>query len=645
MLHAIPTPAKHGAPTPQRQLLADAREVEGLPAALTKLQSWSDDWLARATEGIRPGASPTDRSLVAIPDVGPACEVLLADQLLRDLSPDEREGLLAWIRGQQDPSGAWLDLQGRPDLSLTAMAYWARAQGGDERTSESMVKAVRVVHALGGAQRANFIARLWLAMAGQIEWSWLPAIPAELFLVPNSIAISPARFSPWARGVLTPYLVLAREKARLHLTDASELLVRHRGQALVAPRLTRATLAGDLLQAFDRAVKLSRKLPRGPLPEIAVRRAARWIDEAQQEHGGWFSVRPTLLSLVALRVLGARSDDPRIRRGLDYLRRARGRVVIPRGVGAGREALAQGLGGTPMAVVVELIGTRPGGDATAWLVRHQLQDVGPWQARTDAPAGGWPLEAGARMHLDLAATCNALSALGRLSADDPSAAPAWAAIRRATAVVLAMQEPDGSFARFERGETDVFMRRFPWTDADLLAYGDQADATHVRLTASALVELARTGFAADDDRVARGLACLERELDTHPGLDFVTLCTLARCAGALLPEEHRMRQQVEKRIRSRQREDGSFGDLLDTASGLRALLELGHVCVQAHRAARYLVAASAAGPERFAQGPARSPGGFGLSPETLDLSAATREALASLLIYAERQARVTELRA
>lgn len=645
MLHAIPTPSKNGAPARERTQLADPRDVEGLQGALAKLQSWCDDWLARAIDGARPGVAPAGRTLVAIPDVGPTCEVLLADQLLHDLGDDEREGLLAWVRGQQDPSGAWLDLQGRPDLSLTAMAYWARAQAGDDRTSESMVKAVRVVHALGGAQRANFTTRLWLAMAGQIEWSWLPAIPAELFLVPESVAISPSRFSPWARGVLTPYLVLARSNARLHLTDASELFVRHRGQAVVAPRLTRATLAGDLLQAFDRAVKLSRKLPRGPLPKIAVRRAAQWIDAAQQEHGGWFSVRPTLLSLVALRVLGARSDDPRIRRGLDYLRRARGRVQISRGIAAGREALAQGLGGTPLAVAAELIATRPGGEATAWLVRHQLQDVGPWQARADAAAGGWPLEAGARTHLDLAASCAALSALARLPADDPSAAPAWAAIRRATAVLLAMQEPDGSFARFERGETDVFMRRFPWTDADLLAYGDRADATHVRLTAAALFELARTGFAADDDRVARGLAFLERELDSHPGIDFVTLCTVARCAAALVPEEHALRRQVEKRIRNRQREDGSFGDLRDTAVGLHALLDLGHLCVQARRAARYLVAATAAGPDRFVQAPARSHGGFGLSPETLDPSAAVREALSSLQIYAERQARVTELRA
>ena len=121
-------------------------------------------------------------------------------------------------------------------------------------------------------------------------------------------------FSPWARGVLTPYLVIARAPAHLQLPDASPLLLRRNDGELVAPRLTRHGLAGDLLQAFDRTVKLGRKFPRGPLPRIAAKRALSWIDAAQQEHGGWFSIRPTLLSLVALRVIDSMHPLGRIAR-------------------------------------------------------------------------------------------------------------------------------------------------------------------------------------------------------------------------------------------------------------------------------------------------------------------------------------------
>ena len=511
-----------------------------------------------------------------------------------------------------------------------------------------MVKAVRVVQALGGAQRANFEVRLWLAMAGEIEWSWLPAIPAELFLLPPSMPLSPGRFSPWARGVLTPYLLIARAPARLHLAPASELLLRRAGETLVAPRLTRPGLAGDLLQMFDRTVKLSRKLPRGPLPGWAQQRALAWIAGAQQEHGGWFSVRPTLLSLVALRVMGARSDDPRIRRGLAYLRRARGLAQARHGVGAGTVGVAQGLCAAPLSTTAALFGSAAQAADAAWLVRMQLQDPGHWQERADAPAGGWPIEPGARAHLDLEATCAVLEAIGRLRPDDPASTAAWSAARRATDVLLAMQENDGSFARFERGESTPAMRRLPWTDADLLAYGGTGDGTHVRLTAAALSRLAATGFRADDDRLARGIGYLERTVTTRHDPpdrpDLATLCTLARTTGALLPETHALRRDIERRIRTRQRDDGGFGSVLDTALALRALLALGHACVQAQRAARHLLEAVGREHPELVHGSSLTSGGFGLSPATVDPSAAARESLLALSSWSAQQSTVTELR-
>ena len=613
--------------------------------AIERLGALLEPWRARARQATQGEGSPLTRWLIAVPDVGPTCEVLLADRLLADLGASEREQMLAFVRASQDESGAWLDLHGRPDLSLTALAYWALAQAGDDRTSERMVKAVRVVHALGGAQRANFEVRLWLAMAGQIEWTWLPAIPAELFLLPPSMPFSPGRFSPWARGVLTPYLLIARAPARLHLADASELLLKRAGETLVAPRLTRPGLAGDLLQMFDRTVKLSRKLPRGPLPHWAQQRALQWIGESQQEHGGWFSVRPTLLSLIALRVMGARSDDARIRRGLDYLRRARGLAQARHGVGVGETGIAQGLCAAPLSTAASLFGCSPQGADAAWLVRMQLQDPGHWQQRADAPAGGWPIEPGARTHLDLEATTAVLDAIAQLRPDDPASTAAWSAARRATDVLLAMQENNGSFARFERGESTPMMRRLPWSDADLLAYGGADDGTHVRLTAAALSRLAATGFRADDDRLARGLAYLQRTVaERHDPPDLRTLCTLARTTGALLPEEHPLRRDVERRIRTRQRDDGSFGTVLDTAMSLRALLALGHACVQAQRAARHLVDAALREHPELVHGTALTPGGFGLSPDTVDPSAPARESLLALRAWAVQQNQVKELR-
>jgi len=208
-----------------------------------------------------------------------------------------------------------------------------------------------------------------------------------------------------------------------------------------------------------------------------------------------------------------------------------------------------------------------------------------------------------------------------------------------------MQEGSGAFARFERGEADVFLQRLPWTDADLLAYGRPDDAVHVRLTAAVLQRLAATGLRTEDDRVQRGIDFLARTVGC--GSDDVplpTACAVAGAAGALLPEDHPLRRGLERRIRARQREDGSFGSLHDTTIALGALVDLGHACVQAQRAARHLLGAIDRDAEAFVRGRATHDGGPGLSPDTLDPTSAARHGAAALRRYAALAAQVTDLR-
>ena len=278
----------------------------------------------------------------------------------------------------------------------------------------------------------------------------------------------------------------------------------------------------------------------------------------------------------------------------------------------------------------------PDGDDRMALMRLELERSGPWQTRADAPAGGWPTEPGAGHHLDLEATCGVLEALTTVPAASSQTAPAWATTRRATDVILAMQEPSGGFARFERGESKVFMSRLPWTDADLLAFGAPDDPSHVRVSASALARLGHTGFHLDDDRIARGIAWLEQAVvDEHTDRSIDTLWAIAQAVTATCPNEHPLRGETERRLRGRQREDGSFGDMVATARALDALLRLGGPCVQAERAARFVAAAA----ERLGDDledhgdDARS--GWGPSPIVHDPSAAGREVCLALRAFVD----------
>jgi squalene-hopene/tetraprenyl-beta-curcumene cyclase len=624
-----------------------------LAAAIARATTAASWWREQTPVRARPAARGDAPSyLLSVPDIGLACEVLLADRLFHDLSSAEREGLAGWIRATQQPSGAWHDAAGRPDPSRTALGWWALVESGDDPDAEHLVRARRIVHELGGAQRGSIEVRLWLAMAGHIPWAWLPTMPAELWLLPTVAWLSPSRVSPWARGVMTPYLLLSRAPARVHVSSAAALLLQRPDGEPILPRLVQPGLLGDLLQAFDQGVKLVRKLPRGPVLRAALARVQRWMVAAQQAHGGWFAAHPTLLSLIALRVLGANFDDPRIVRGLAYLRRARGLVHTTSG-----PQMAQGLSCTPLTTLARMVRlalvcdpTHPtnslaaGEAALPFLLGEEIRQVGEWQLRTNAPAGGWPCEAGADRYVDTLSTCAVLDALHAVPKSSLHQSQVRAAMRRAVEVLLAMQEPDGGFARFERGESEVFMTRFPLRDARLLAAGSPTDNARVRVSAAALRQLGRLGFQADDDRIARGVQWLwQRVTVDMAGFDLATLGELALCSATLCPPTHPLRQTIERQLRGRQREDGSFGSAVDTASAMHALMALeGAVCIQTQRAARHLVHLLDSAPLELAEaelserlGGEWTPG-LGLTPLCHDPSAGVREAALALAMFAER---------
>jgi squalene-hopene/tetraprenyl-beta-curcumene cyclase len=561
------------------------------------------------------------RHLATIPDIGPACEVLLADRLLNDLSPSEREGLRNWVRAEQGANGAWSRADGHPDLSLTAMGWWARLEAGDDPASESMVAALRHVHELGGAQRASFIVRLWLAMAGHAPWSWLPAVPNELWLLPRTMPLSTSRISPWARGIITAYHLLAQTPARLHMCDASPLLLRDERDLPIPPRLTRAGLAGDLLQAFDRSIKLARKLPRGTLERRARRVAMARLEESRLDGAGWLSTRPTLYALLALRAQGAQSTDPRIREGLDALRAARGVVEL-----GGELHLAQGLTQEPLALAVPL--RRSAGTL-------RLEDVLALELREvddDKHAGGWSLDGGRRGQFDLIATCVCVETLRAIDSSKASRR-CEASLRRAATRIASCQDADGGFSRFEAGESRVPLAQLPWRDADLLAVGAADDEARVRWSARALRCLELAEPPAARSAVERGLDWLEERFvrdGRHWSVE--TLAEVARCTAVFCSPHQALRRNTEASLRRRQREDGSFGSAENTAHALTALVELDGACVQSRRAALCVIAAITRRPTTLNE-PAHLCG-FGLSPDLRDPSAAVRLSHLALMSYA-----------
>src|SRR5271157_426685 len=94
--------------------------------------------------------------------------------------------LAKYIRDRQLPDGGWnIFLGGPAELNATVKAWVALRLAGDPATAEHLDRAKRKIHELGGLEATNSYVRFYLAMVGAIDWSYAPAIPPELVLLPN----------------------------------------------------------------------------------------------------------------------------------------------------------------------------------------------------------------------------------------------------------------------------------------------------------------------------------------------------------------------------------------------------------------------------------------------------------------------------
>ncbi|MGH2929543.1 MAG: squalene--hopene cyclase, partial [Solirubrobacteraceae bacterium] len=244
-------------------------------------------------------------------------EDLLLRELLgvRESAGTERSA--AWIRSQQDPSGCWSKFHGGPgDLSTTIEAYVALRLAGDPPEADHMRAAAAFARAQGGLQRARVFTHIWLALFGAWPWEQVPALPAEMVLLPPWMPLNPYDFACWARQtVVALSVVLSYRPQRplpftLHELDGPDEWSAPSGRSA----------AGRALVALDRVLHRYQRHPLRRLRELALARAERWIVDRQESDGSWGGIQPPwVYSLIALHLRGYGLDHPVIRRGLEGL--------------------------------------------------------------------------------------------------------------------------------------------------------------------------------------------------------------------------------------------------------------------------------------------------------------------------------------
>ncbi|WP_181767149.1 squalene--hopene cyclase [Streptomyces albidus (ex Kaewkla and Franco 2022)] len=499
------------------------------------------------------------------------------DLLLREFLGirDERTTQEAgrFVRSQQRADGTWATFHGGPgELSTTVEAYIALRLAGDTPDEPHMARASAWVREQGGVASSRVFTRIWLALFGWWRWDDLPELPPEIIYFPKWFPLNIYDFGCWARQTIVPLTVVsAKRPVRAAPFSIGEL---HQDAACPNPPRRMAPVASwdGLFQRLDRAMHAYRKVGSRSLRRAALRSAARWIIERQENDGCWGGIQPpAVYSLIALRLLGYDLDHPVMRAGLASLDRYTVRYEGPGegsegGVRRMVEACQSPVWDTCLATIALADAGVPRDHpalvkAADWMLGEQVVRPGDWSVRKpQLPPGGWAFEFHNDNYPDTDDTAEVVLALRRVHHHDQARVDT--AVRRAVRWSMGMQSRNGAWGAFDADNDSPLPNRLPFCD-----FGEVIDPPSADVTAHMVEMLAAEGRR-DDPRVRKAVTWLlaEQEVDGawfgRWGVNYIygTGSVVPALTAAGLPVGHPSIRRAVGWLESVQNEDGGWGE-------------------------------------------------------------------------------------
>jgi squalene-hopene/tetraprenyl-beta-curcumene cyclase len=482
-------------------------------------------------------------------------DLLLREFLgIRDAATTERSA--AWIRSQQNADGSWSNFRGGAgDLSTTVEAYVALRLAGDDPAARHMRAAAAFAVAGGGLEGARVFTHIWLALFGAWSWEHVPALPAEMSLLPPWLPLNPYDFACWARQTVVALAVVLSYRPRRTLPFGLEEL---RGPEAWSPPRP-GSVAGRGLVALDRILHVYQRRPVRRLREVALERAERWIVDRQEADGSWGGIQPPwVYSLIALHLRGYSLDHPVMRRGFAGLES----FTIQEDGLRRLEACQSPVWDTALALIALSDAGVAGDDpaivrAADWLLENQILARGDWAIkRPSLEPGGWAFEFANGNYPDIDDTAEVVLALDRVRHPDP--ARMRSAIERGARWVEGMQSADGGWGAFDADNCRALVRDLPFCD-----FGEVIDPPSADVTAHVLEMLAVLGRSSP-----RGLEWLLAAQEEDGswfgrwGVNHVYgtgAAVPALIAAGIPPEDARIRRAVAW-LERHQNADGGWGE-------------------------------------------------------------------------------------
>lgn len=542
----------------QGTAVVTSRELE---SQIEQAINRASEWLLSAQErdGYWWGELEADTTLES--------DYVLYLHLLGQLDSPRVSKLANYIRRRELAEGGWsIFPDGPAELNATIKAYVALRLAGDPASAPHLERAKLKVHELGGLEASNSYTRFYLAMAGALDWSIVPAIPPELMLLPNWFPLNLFEMSSWTRGIVVPLAILYALKPAWHLPPGVTVgeLFKVSGQKPLSFKWDKRVVSWrNIFLALDRAIKVYEHSSWKPFRKMALARARKWMLERLERSEGLGTIYPAMMnSIYALLADGRSTDEPLLAREIGFL----ARYEIEEDDTLRLQPCISPVWDTAIAMVsLEEAGLDPAHPslikAERWLLDQQILGGGDWQVKNrNAEPGGWAFEFQNDFYPDVDDSAFVLMALGRVA--DSESGRLRGAIERGLAWLVSMQNSDGGWGAFDHENNLQFLNHIPFADHNAMLDPSTAD-----VTARVVECLGQMGWSATHPVVEKARGFLRKDQTPDGswygrwGVNFVYGTSgVLRALETIGLASHPDSQRAAEWLRSVQNPDGSFGE-------------------------------------------------------------------------------------
>jgi squalene-hopene/tetraprenyl-beta-curcumene cyclase len=481
---------------------------------------------SRTAEPIRQAINRAQLNLLRLqhPD-GYWCGELMVDSTLcsdyvlymhwsAKLDPVLQDKCVAHIRRRQLPDGGWNIYEGGPsEINATVKAYFALKLAGTSPDVPWMREARAAALRLGGIPQMNTFAKLYLALLGQFPWKYLPAIPAEMILLPDWLFFNIYEMSSWSRAMLMPLAILNHIKptrhlpAELHLHELYPAGLEHTDLSL--PRNEKFLSLGNFFISATELFRVFESPGMSFLRQRALEKVKAWMIERMGEGSdGLATVFPAMLnSIIALQALGYPDDDELLQKAIrdfeglfvddpeDFRIQPCLSPVWDTAINM-VSLIESGL--DPMSEPVQR--------AAQWMYGKEVRIRADWAKKNPHPiASGWAFEFNNVYYPDTDDTAMVLIGLRMVGSNTEEGAASYQQMfQRALDWLLSFQCRDGGWAAFDRDVTKRWLEDVPFADHNAIL-----DPTCSDLTGRTLELLGYIGFDSHCRQVQRAIQYLK----------------------------------------------------------------------------------------------------------------------------------------